>query len=789
MEEETSMATKLKDVASIEKIIGEMSVEEKAACITGGSSFYSRAMEKYGIPKLLFLDGGTGFNTNQFYLEAVFQEYAKKREQERNPIDDEECIGRMGGLEIVLSDPDLWQKRTEYANSALGGKKEYGCYPAGMFMGATWNPSVIEACGRALGKETNMRGVDILLGSPNVNIHRDPLNGRLFEGYSEDPCLVSQLAPSLVKGVQDGGVIANVKHFAANNQETDRMGVDEHIPERALREIYLPGFQACVEAGCKTVMSAYNKINGVPCAQNRWLLYDVLREEWGFDGFVVTDWSAAYDQVQACAAGNDVVMPGPRQLSPLIKAVENKTLKEEALDECVRNFLKIVLETPAMKGRRTEFDMKEGIAAAYDAAKEGITLLKNDGVLPLPKDAKPAFYGECSKHMLSSGAGSAAVNTSLATSVYDCAAAALGEENVCFEEVREDTTAVIVTVSARGQEGADRPDMLMEPEDRTALDAAMAAAQVRNLPVIVLLNVAGPVQIVDWEPKASAIMCLYIPGMQGGQAAVDILLGKVNPSGKLPLTFPKEYKDCPTYGNFPGYDSEVWYGEGIFVGYRYYERKGIEVMYPFGYGLSYTTFEITKMIAPASVNVDREDVRVSISVKNTGGMAGSEVVQLYIHDVAATLEKPVKELKAFQKVYLEAGEEKEICLVLKKRDFASYDCRLNKWATEPGEFLLLAGHSSADIVQTASVDICCENPYIIGPLTDIAKVVSNPGAVQIAEKVSGIKLKDVAGSYIVFQPLTPFERIWQECILPVIKVDTETSVHMQKEIYEEWKKL
>lgn len=783
------MATKLTDAASIEAIIHEMTVREKAACITGGSSFYSRAMEKYGIPKLLLLDGGTGFNTNQMFLDMAYQEYAKKREEEGNPLDDDECTGRMGGLEIVLGNPELWELRHKCAEEALEGDKEYGCYPPGMFLGATWNQEVIEACGHALGKEVNVRGIDVLLGSPNVNIHRDPLNGRLFEGYSEDPCLVSKLAPSLVKGVQEEGVIADAKHFAANNQETDRMGVNEHIPERAMREIYLPGFKACVDAGCKTVMSAYNKINGVPCAQNRWLLYDILRKEWGFDGFVVTDWSAAYDQVEACAAGNDLVMPGPRQLSPIVKAVEEGTLKEEALDECVRNFLKIVLESPAMKGRRTEFDMKEGIHAAYSAAKEGITLLKNNGVLPLKRGSKLAFYGKCSRQMLASGAGSAAVNTSLNTNVYDCAAAILGEENICFEEMKEDTDVVIVTVSANGQEGADRPDMLMEPEDRKALDAAILAAEKKDIPVIVLLNIAAPVQIVDWEPKASAILCLYIPGMQGGQAAVDILFGKVNPSGKLPLTFPKEYRDCPTYGNFPGYDSEVWYGEGIYVGYRYYERKGVEVMYPFGYGLSYTTFEIRKASAPSAVNVDEEDVQVLVTVKNTGNMAGAEVVQLYVHDVSATLEKPFKELKAFQKVYLEAGEEKEIILTLKKEDFASYDCRLGAWAAEPGTFQLMIGNSSANIIHTLNIEVGCANPYTIGPRTDIVKVVSNPKAVEIVEKATGVKLREAAGSYIVFQPLTPFEQIWQECIMPVIKVDEEISKKMQEEIYQEWKNL
>lgn len=783
------MATKLVDDKSIETIISEMTVKEKAACITGGSSFYSREMDKYGIPKLLLLDGGTGFNTNQMFLESAYQEYAKECQKHGTPIDEEKCTGRMGGLEIVLNNPELWKSRHKQADSALEGKKDYGCYPPGILLGATWNPEVIEACGRAVGKETNMRGIDVLLGAPNVNIHRDPLNGRLFEGYSEDPCLVSKLAPSFVRGVQDEGIIANVKHFAANNQETDRMGVNEHISERTLREIYLPGFEACVRVGCKTVMSAYNKINGVPCAQSRWLLNDVLRKEWGFEGFVVTDWSAAYDQVAACMAGNDLVMPGPRQLTPLINGVKNGTLKEEALNECVRNFLKVTLETPAMKGRQAEFDINEAIDAAYNAAKEGIILLKNEGVLPLKARSKLAFYGKCSKKMMDSGAGSAAVNTSLTTNIYECAERALGSENVCFEEIKDDTTAVIVTVSANGQEGTDRPNMFMEPEDRESLDVAMAAAELKNLPVIVLLNVAAPIQIVDWEPRVAAIMNLFIPGMQGGQAAMDLLLGKANPSGKLPLTFPKKYKDCPTYGNFPGYDSEVWYGEGIYVGYRYYDRKNIDVMYPFGYGLSYTTFDITKINAPAKVDVDEKEVEVLVSLENTGDMAGAEVIQLYIHDAEATLEKPLKELKAFQKVYLEPGEEKEVKLILNKKDFASYDCRLGTWATEPGEFQLMIGNSSTNITQITDIEICCENPYVIGPRTDIVKVMSNPKAVEVVEQLSGVKLREVAGSYIVFQPLTMFSVIWQECIRPVIKEDDRTPEKIQEQIYEKWKKL
>lgn len=783
------MATKLTDIASINQIIQEMTVREKAACITGDSPFYTRAMEKYGIPKLLFLDGGTGFNINQLFMDKMYQEYKKQMEEAGTPVDEEKCVGRMGGLEIIYENPELLKNRYKYAEEQADDDPERGCYPPGILFGATWNPEVIENCGEQLGEEVNVRGIDVLLGSPNVNIHRDPRNGRLFEGYSEDPCLISGLAPSFVKGIQKSGVIANVKHFAANNQETDRMGVDEHIAERALREIYLPGFEACITAGCKTVMSAYNKINGKACAQNKWLLQDILRGEWGFTGVVVTDWSAAYDQVEAASAGNDVVMPGPRQLNPLVEAVENGRLKESDLDTCVRNFLRIALEAPAIKGRKKTYDKKAGIQAAYQAAKEGITLLKNDGILPLKEGASVAFYGECSRKMMCSGAGSAKVVTVLETNVYSCMSEALGEDRVSFDKVKENTTAIIVTVSANGQEGADRPDMRMEPEDQRVLNRARTVAKEKGLPLIVLLNVAAPIEMVDWEADASAVLCLYIPGMQGGKAAADILLGKANPSGKLPITFPKRYRDCPSYNNFPGYNSQVNYGEGIYVGYRYYEKKAVEVMYPFGYGLSYTTFEIMEAECSNRVNIDEEALCVKVRVKNTGAMAGAEVVQLYVQDVISTLDKPVKELKNFRKVWLECGEEKEISLYLQKKDFASYDCRLEMWATEPGDFKILIGNSSSNIEQILDVYVDCINPYNVGPRTAIVDVVSNTRAVEIAEKIIGGKLKEIAGSYIVFQPLTPFEKVWQQCVVPAIQIDKKTSDRMQKEIFAQWSQL
>ncbi len=786
------MAAKLTDQNSIEQILKEMTVEEKAACITGGTSFYSRAMEKYGIPALLWLDGGTGFNSNQKFLDVMYQKYADQREAEGNPIDEDTVMGRMGGLEIVLGNKELWESRKELAREMMTDT-EFGCYPPGMFFAATWNPEVIEQCGRTLGKEANYRGVDVLLGTPNVNIHRDPLNGRLFEGYSEDPCLVSGLAPSFVKGIQEEGILADVKHFAANNQETDRMGVDEHISERALREIYLPGFEACIKENCRTIMSAYNQINGKPCAQNPWLLKKVLREEWGFDGCVVTDWSAAYDQVEAAAAGNDLVMPGPRSYRCLVDAVENGELSMEDLDSCVRNFLRIVLESPTMNGKRiTEYtreDVQAGIQAAYNAAAEGITLLKNNQVLPLSKSAHVSFFGQKCKHPIDSGAGSAAVQTSLTTNVYDETCSLLGENQVSFESVNDQTTAVIVTVGVNGQEGADRPDMRMDKEDQEALEKALADARAYQLPVIVIMNIAGPIDMLEWEQAADAILCTYIPGMEGGHATADILFGNLNPSGKLPLTLPRKYSDCPSYGNFPGYDSEVWYGEGIYVGYRYYEKRDIPVMYPFGYGLSYTTFEIADLQMPEQIDLELENLTVKVQVKNTGSCAGAEVVQVYVRDIESTLDKPVKELKGFQKILLNPGEEKTVEIVLKKKDFAGYDTRLHTWATEPGSFEILVGNSSQNIAQKKCVEVSCKNPYAVGPLTDVIKVVSDPKALDIVEKKTELKLREVSGSYIVFQPLTPFKDIWTNCVRPALDVDDGQAAVILDEIYEEWSRL
>ena len=669
------MPTRLKDIDSIETIISEMTLKEKAALVIGASPFRTKPFDKYGIPALVVMDGGTGFNSVQDEQEKAFRAYCKRRELAGIPVSEDEftegdeCLdtNKLSALAGgAVQAPDLGEMLDSRPLMPLG------CYPPGMFLGATWNPEVIERCGKALGREANALGIDILLGTPNVNIHRDPLGGRIFEGYSEDPCLVSKLAPAFVRGIRAGGVVANVKHFAANNQETGRRGINEHIEESTLREIYFPGFKACVDAGCETVMAAYNSINGSACAMNEWLLTDVLRGEWGFTGFVMSDWGGAYDEVEAIAAGCDLIMPGPRTTSPIVDAVREGRLPESKLDDAIRNYLKVLLKTPAVKGHLTieDIDPEEGRRTAYDAACEGITLLKNDGVLPLAEGCKVAFYGRHSREMIASGEGSAEVRTTLNTNVYDCAAEIA---DVTFGEAGEDADAIVVTVSAQGQEFFDRESMAMPGEDRTALEEAAAESNRLGIPLVVLLNVSGPIDIADWEPDASAIVCEFFPGMQGGAAMADILFGRVNPSGKLPLTFPKSYDVTPTRDNFGGDGIELTYAEGVRVGYRYYDSHPEDVMYPFGYGLSYTAFDISEVSAEQKAGA----VEISAKVTNTGARAGSETVQVYATE-------PVKALKGFAKIKLAAGESETVMISIDKADLA-------------GTGSLAIGTSSADL--------------------------------------------------------------------------------------------
>lgn len=752
------MATQLTDHKSVEQIVSEMTVEEKARMVIGGSPFHTEAMTEYGIPTMFMLDSCNGFNSMEYVGEKIYLKLAADAEAAGQPLD-RENNGYMGGLLLALG--NMKKMLTEKAKNGETDvrRKEYGCYPPGIALGSTWNPEVVEACGRALAKEMSSYGIDMILG-PNVNIHRDPLCGRLGESFTEDPYLVSKLGPAMVKGIQEEGVIACVKHFAANNQEKDRMGVEEHISERALREIYLPGFHACIDAGCKTVMSAYNQINGRPCAMNEWLLTDVLRKEWNFHGFVVSDWGAAYDQVSAVSAGNDLTMPGPRGIQCIVQAVEEGRLPIEKLNDAVKNILHVLVDSTAMSRQYHSLNRSESIEAMENVLRESMILLKNDGTLPLQKNVDVAFFGKRSRHITICPAGSSNVETDLATSPYERAIELLGAEHVTFEEATEHTKFWIVVVGADGREGADREHLRMDEDDRTALEKAILEADSTDGKVIMVVNATGPIDLNEYADRVNAILCPFLTGIQGGKIMTDAIFGLFNPSGKLALTWPKHDYDCPAFKNFGGENKEVWYSEGIYVGYRWYDARHIEPFYPFGYGLSYTTFAITDVKIPEEVDMEEKTIDVQITIKNTGTMAGSEVVQLYVHDVECIFDRPEKELKGFCKVFLEPGEEKTVTIQITKADLAGYYMEWGEWITQPGEYEIMIGTSSRDIVKCQKVNVRCKDPFGLSGKTAIGALVNDARAVEIVNQIMEDDIHLLTHVALEFAPDKSFEELW-----------------------------
>lgn len=779
-------------------IVAQMTLEEKARLVNGATFFGMASIERLGIPRLQLLDGGTGMN-----FEQLFGDFYSQMEEETNSTN-----GMMGStvLSHVIDDYYHPEKLNEEELKVRSWIKERlenqtksdyapGCFPPGILLGATFNKEVVYAVGEALGAEADLFGVDFLLGTPNVNIHRDPLNGRLFEGYSEDPCLVSELAPELVKGVQKFGVAANVKHFAANNQETNRVGINETISERALKEIYLPGFQACVQEGqVKTVMSAYNRINGVPCTESYWLLTEELRDNWGFDGVVVSDWGAVYHPVEALEAGNDLAMPGPIDGTPIVEAVKAGKLDEKILNQSVERLLRLIedCKQDVLANREKVSIGSEGVdlvareqgrynqeqllqvttKIAYDTAVEGIVLLKNENnTFPLKQEhmLKLVIAGSGAEQLLECGTGSAGITTNRTSSLAQGLRESFGVENIivptengyeyfndmyskeilgksqgnsenldALTEVQlHDISHIVVVAKVSGMEGNDRNDLHLSLQDDMLMTELKELKKKHIFKLTLVLNVCGPVETAPYEEFTDAIFVTFLPGMEGGRALADLMAGKQTPSGKLPITFPKRYEDTPTYLNFPGDGYEVNYGEGIYVGYRYYDKKKVEPAYHFGYGLSYTNFEIKDLriheVAIDGITSDmpgvdattfKEALYVNVTIQNTGDMAGSEVVQIYISDIDSTLPKPVKELKAFEKVCLQPGEEKEITFTLSKEQFASYDMDYKEWIAEEGYYDILVATSSdeKDVVQSERVYLVNQTPYSYG-LNSTVKVL------------------------------------------------------------------
>lgn len=665
--------------------LSELTLEEKASLCLGSDFWHTAPVERLGIPQIMVSDGPHGL---------------------RAQLEEADHVG-------------------------IGGSAPATCFPTASALGSSWSPELFRTVGEALGREAKKLGVSVVLG-PGINMKRSPLCGRNFEYISEDPWLAGELATAMVQGTQSQGIGTSLKHYAANNQEDDRLRVSAEVDDRTLREVYLPAFERVVKLSQPwTVMCAYNKINGTYCSEHYWLLTEVLREEWGFEGLVVSDWGAVHDRVAALRGGLDLEMPPNLGVSDaaIVAAVGDGSLYESILDDSVSRVLQLVDRSQPALAARGEFDFDEHHALARRAAHESAVLLKNAGnVLPLqPASASTvAVIGEFARTPRFQGAGSSQVNPTLIDVPLDELQSALaGQAEVRFAagfgigttdndeqlmqeavELASEADHVLVFLGLPGEdesEGFDRTHIDLPANQLVLLHAL---AEVHDRLIVILAN-GGVVRVSTWEDKVAAILECWLSGQAAGGAAVDLLLGVANPSGKLAETIPVRLQDNSSYLNFPGEEGVVRYGEGIFIGYRAYDKLIQHVSYPFGFGLSYTTFRIDDINVSITGSVAGGDLAATVtaSVTNTGQRAGAEVVQVYVGDVEASVARPLRELKGFVKVHLEPGETRQVSCDLDERAFAFWSRRLQQWVVESGEFLIAVGSSSRDLVATEAITI------------------------------------------------------------------------------------
>ena len=629
---------------------------------------------------------------------------------------------------IVLTDgPHGLRKQEEGGDHlGLGHSVPATCYPPAAGIASSFNRSLLERVGAALATESIAQDVHVLLG-PGVNIKRSPLCGRNFEYFSEDPLVSGELGGAWVRGLQANGVGASLKHFAANNQETNRMTVSAVVDDRTLREIYLPAFESIVTRERPwTVMSSYNRINGISASENHWLLTELLRDEWGFDGVVVSDWGAVDARVPALVAGLDLEMPGPQRDSALaiVEAVRSGELDEAVLDRAVSRVRRLLERARGGQIGAASSSAASHHALAREAAGESIVLLRNeDSLLPLATAQAIGVIGEFARTPRFQGAGSSQVVPTRVDSALDAISAIAPVEfapGYSFDR-RADSAALLaeaVTVARRSDtvllfvglpegdesEGYDRTHLRI-PETHTKLIEAVAAANPRT---VVILTNGSVVSLEGWHDSVPAILEAWLLGQAGGSAVADVIFGKVNPSGRLAESIPIRLQDTPSYLNFPGEGDEVRYGEGIFVGYRYYETAEVAVRYPFGFGLSYTTFSYD------TLEVARDGRSASVRVTNTGNRAGKEVVQLYVSAPDAAVPTPLRQLRAFSKVSLEPGESTTVTFALDDRAYAYWDVRTSGWLVAAGTYVLSVGRNSHEVELSASVRLAGPKA---GPLT------------------------------------------------------------------------
>ena len=689
-----------------------MTLEEKCSLLSGADFWHTKAVERLGIPAVMVSDGPHGL-----------------RKQEEGA----DHLGINDSIQAV-------------------------CFPAACATTSSFDRDLIYGMGDVIGKECQAENLSVVLG-PAVCIKRSPLCGRNFEYMSEDPYLAGEMAAAYINGVQSHHVGTSIKHYAANNQETARMSVSAEVSERALREIYLPAFETAVKkAQPKTVMCSYNKINGVYSAENKWLLTDVLRKDWGFEGFVVTDWGAVADRVNGVIAGLDLEMPGNTAENDalVVEAVRSGKLPEEKVDECVERILRVFFDFDDHREQQV-FDRAKDHAIAAKIEEECAVLLKNDGLLPLCADKKYLYVGEYAEKPRYQGGGSSHINSFQVDSALSVSRAAgrsldyikgfpmdsdaLDEEDLAkILQAAPAYDAVVVFAGLPDiieSEGYDRKDMKL-PASQNRLIEALLKVQ-KN--VVVVLSNGAPVEI-PWADEVPAILEMYLGGEGVGQATDKLLFGEVNPSGHLAETWPMKLSDNPSFLYFPGSPRKVVYAEGIYVGYRYYDAKEMPVRYAFGHGLSYTSFEISNLRCDREAFGDGEQLTVRVDVKNTGDRFGKEVVQLYVAAKNGTVARPVKKLKGFVKVALQPGETKTVEMTIDDRALSYYDEELKDWYAPSGEYVLLAGDSSDHITAEGTVRFETKKlPYLtVDTDTNIGELMKDPRTAPVLQQLMAAQM-------------------------------------------------
>ena len=702
----------------VKAIVKQMTLEEKAGMCSGKDFWHLKGVERLGIPEVMVSDGPHGL---------------------RKQAEEADHLGINDSIKAV-------------------------CFPTACATACSFDRDLLFEMGQRIGDECQAENLSVILG-PAVNIKRSPLCGRNFEYFSEDPYLASQMAAAHIKGVQSKNVGTSIKHFAANNQEHRRMSCSSEIDERTLREIYLGAFETAVKEGKPdTVMCSYNKINGEFASENHWLLTEVLRDEWGFEGYVMSDWGAVNDRVKGLKAGLELEMPASdgHTDQEIVDAVRNGELDEAVLDTAVERILNIVFKFTDNR-QEGKFDKEEDHKLAAKVAEESMVLLKNEGILPLPKEGKKiAFIGKFAQKPRFQGGGSSHINSFKVTSALDAVKEITEVTYAQGYDVQEDKTdQALLKEAVRAAEEADiavifagLPD-LFESEGYDSSHMRMPDCQnelIREITkvqknTVVVLHNGSPVEM-PWADDVKGILEAYLCGQAVGQAEVNLLFGISNPCGKLAETIPYKLSDNPSYLNFPGDGQTVEYKEGVFVGYRYYDTKEMPVRYPFGYGLSYTTFEYRDLQVSSGEMKDTDTLKVSLKVKNTGNRAGKEIVQLYVADKTGAASRPVKELKNFTKVFLNPGEEKTVDMELDKRSFAWYCTAIHDWYAATGEYEIIAAASSKDIRLTKTVHVTAttEIPLHIHMNTTVSELMENPRTREVIQGMTESLVESMGGS-------------------------------------------